>query len=269
MCRKLVLAATVLSLFALPALAAEAPAKNRPEASAPKKASAELRAAAERNEPLARAAFWAHELEIDPTEAEAGLRMASALRQMGQYDKAAETAEQVAINNPGNAEAWLDVARGRIGAGKGFYAIEPARKAQALKPRDWRAASLLGIGLEQSERYAEAEAAYRQALTLSPDNPAVLANLAMLKAGQGDGDQAEALLRKAVAQPAATIQIRQDLSLVLGMRGKLAEAEQLMRQDLPPEIANNNLAYLRALAAGDKASAGRSWQSLQRSQDGG
>jgi Flp pilus assembly protein TadD len=269
MCRKLVLAATVLSLFALPALAAEAPAKAKPEASAPrKKASAEQRAAAERADALTRAAFWAQELEIDPTEQEAGLRMAVALRQMGQYDKSAQTAEQVALGNPNNAEAWLEVARGRIGAGKGFYAIEPAKKAQALKPRDWRPISLLGIGLEQSERYAEAETAYRQALALSPDNPAVLANLAMLKAGQGDGDQAEALLRKAVAQPGATIQIRQNLSLLLGMRGKLAEAEQLMRQDLPPEIANNNLAYLRAVAAGDKGGAGRSWQSLQKSQDG-
>jgi Flp pilus assembly protein TadD len=269
MCRKLVLAATVLSLLALPAVAADAPAKGKPAATAPRKATAEQRAAAERAEPLARAAFWAHELEIDPTEPDAGLKLAAALRQMGQYDKAAETAQSVAVNNPTNAEAWLEVARGRVGAGKGFYAIEPARKAQALKPRDWRPASLLGIGLEQSERYVEAEAAYRQALTLSPDNPAVLANLAMLKAGQGDGDQAEALLRKAVAQPGATIQIRQNLSLVLGMRGKLAEAEQLMRQDLPPEVANNNLAYLRAIAGGDKAGAGRSWQSLQRSQDGG
>ena len=29
-------------------------------------------------------------------------------------------------------------------------------------------------------------------------------------------------------------------------RGKLDEAEQIQRQDLPPQMANNNLAYLRA-----------------------
>ncbi|HET9161539.1 MAG TPA: tetratricopeptide repeat protein [Caulobacteraceae bacterium] len=269
MCRKLLLAATILSLAAAPALAAEAP-KSRP--AAVKKATAAERAVAERADPVARAAFWARELEIDPTDQDAGVRMSAALRQLGQYDKAAETAQIVATNNPANVEAWLEIARAKVGGGHGFFAIEPARKAQALKPKDWRAPSLLGIGLEQSERYEEAEAAYRQALALSPDNPSVLANLAMMKAGQGDGDQAETLLRRAVAQPGATIQIRQDLSLILGLRGKLAEAEKLMRQDLPPEVANNNLAYLKALANGETARppAGvRSYQSLQRSQDGG
>ena len=222
---------------------------------------------ADRADPLARAAFWAHELEIDPADAEAGLKMSAALRQLGQFDKAAETAQNVATANPNNQEAWLEIARAQVGGGNGFYAIDPARKAQALKPKDWRPASLLGVGLEQSERYDEAEAAYRQALALSPDNPGVLTNLAMMKAGQGDGDQAETLLRKAVAQPGATIQVRQNLVLVLGLRGKMAEAEKMMRQDLPPDIANNNLAYLKAMAAGEKP-AGRSYQNLKTSQDG-
>jgi Flp pilus assembly protein TadD len=277
MCRKLVLAATVLSLAAGPVLAAEAPtAKPAAAATALKarKATAEEKAIAERADPMARAAFWAHQLDIDPTDQEAGLKMSAALRQLGQFDKAAETAQIVATANPGNEEAWLEVARDIIGAGNGFYAIDPAKKAQALKPKDWRPVSLLGVGLEQAERYDEAEAAYRQALTLSPDNPSVLANLAMMKAGQGDGEQAEALLRKAVAQPGATMQVRQNLSLVLGLRGKMAEAEKLMRQDLPPEMANNNLAYLKGVAASAAPAPGappadRSYQSLQRQQDGG
>jgi Flp pilus assembly protein TadD len=277
MCRKLVLAATVLSLsavFVAPVLAADSDQQAKPakaeKIAPPRKASAEQRAAAERADPLARAAFWAHELEINPADQEASLRMAVALRQMSRFDQGAEAAERVTIADPGNAEAWLEIARNRIGAGKGFYAIEPARKAQALKPKDWRAGSLLGIALEQSERYDEAEAAYRAALALSPDNPAVLSNLAMMKAGQGDTALAETLLRKAAVQPGSTIQIRQNLAMVLGLGGKMAEAERLMRQDLPPEIANNNLAYLRAMAAGGQpGAAGRSYQNLQRSQDGG
>lgn len=274
MCRNLVLAATLLSLAAAPALAADTaktkPAPTQAQTAVARKATAEQRAVVDRADPMARAAFWARELEIDPADQDAGLKMAVALRQLGQFDKAAETAAQVTMTNPANEEAWLEVARGHVGAGNGFYAIEPARKAMALKPKDWRAVSLLGIGLEQAERYDEAEVAYHQALALSPDNPAVLTNLAMLKAGQGDGDQAETLLRKAVAQPGATIQIRQNLSLVLGLRGKMAEAEKLMRQDLPPEIANNNLAYLKAVIDGDKAAPNaRSYRSLQQSQDGG
>lgn len=286
MCRKLLLAATVLSLgVAAPALAADDKSTAEPTAQAAakpsalpsaRKASAAERQAAERADPMIRAAFWSRELDVDPTDQEAGVKMSVALRQLGQFEKAAETAERTTIVNPSNAEAWLEVARGRIGANNGFFAIEPARKAQALKPRDWRPASLLGVALEQTERYDEAEAAYRQALMLSQDNPAVLSNLAMLKAGQGDRAQAEALLRKAVAQPGATIQVRQNLSLILGLSGKLDEAERLMRQDLPPDVAANNLAYLRGAAAGvakptaapAAGAAPRSWQSLQSAQDG-
>jgi len=43
--------------------------------------------------------------------------------------------------------------------------------------------------------------------------------------------------------------VRQNLSLVLGLQGKLDEAEKIQRQDLPPELADANMAYLRTAAA--------------------
>ena len=55
-------------------------------------------------------------------------------------------------------------------------------------------------------------------------------------------------------------------------QGKYAEAEQLMRRDLPPEVANANLAYLQAnpgRAPGSAAGPGssiRSWSDLQGAQ---
>ena len=54
-----------------------------------------------------------------------------------------------------------------------------------------------------------------------PDNPAVLSNMAMALAAEGDAVQAEALLRRAVAQPGASLQERQNLTLVLGIQGNL------------------------------------------------
>jgi Flp pilus assembly protein TadD len=35
--------------------------------------------------------------------------------------------------------------------------------------------------------------------------------------------------------------VRQNLALVLGLRGRTAEAEQMLRQDLPPELVAQNL----------------------------
>jgi Flp pilus assembly protein TadD len=243
----------------------------------PQKASPEQRAAAQRLEPLPRAAFWQHEAAIDPKDPEAGLGLAVALRQLGRNDEAADSAERVLLFAPKNEDALLESARAHIAAGHGFYAIPPLKQAETLYPKDWRPVSLMAVALEQDERPDDALAAYNQALKLSPNNPAVLSNLALFQAQRGNVAEAEALLRKAVAQPTATAQERQNLALVLGLQGKLAEAERLMRQDLPPEVADANLAYLKggaAPAAATPASSGaqpakpqpqpaRTWGSVQ------
>ena len=49
--------------------------------------------------------------------------------------------------------------------------------------------------------------------------------------------------------PGATVKVRQNLALVLGLEGKFAEAEAIQREDLPPQMADNNLAYLKAATA--------------------
>ena len=218
----------------------------------PRKASAEERAEADRLEPLARAAFWANEVGIDPRDAQAGVKLAAALRALGRNDEAASAAEQVLIVEPVNREALLEAARAHLAAGQGFYAIEPLNKLRALEPKDWRYVSLLGVAFEQVSRTDDAEAAWRQALQMSPDNPAILSNLAMHFAARGESSEAERLLRQAASQSAAPIQVRQNLALILGLEGKLAEAEQLERQDLPPELADANIAYLRAASSGPR-----------------
>ncbi|HTK33763.1 MAG TPA: tetratricopeptide repeat protein [Caulobacteraceae bacterium] len=245
------------------------------EAAKPHRASPEERGAADRLEPIARAAFWTREAQIDPGDAEAGIKLAKALRAMGQYEQAAQAADVVLVTQPKNLEALLEDGRAKIGAGQGFYAIETLQRAKAAAPKDWRPLSLLGVALEQSERPDEAKQAYDQALVLSPENPAVLSNLALYFAGRGDRVQAEALLRRAVARPGAGAQERQNLALVLGLQGKVAEAEKLIRQDLPPEVANANLAYLRngsALPVGAvspsaaNAAPSRNWNALEGAQ---
>lgn len=243
---------------AAPTVAAAA----RPAAPAtPPKATAEDRAEAERLDPLARAAFWAREAQADPRDIQAGVRLAAALRALDRNEEAAEAVGRALVIDPNDREALMESVRDYLAAGKGFYAIEPLTRLQALDPRDWRYPSLLGVAYDQVSRPEEAEAAWRKALALSAGNPAVLSNLAMHDASSGDAAGAERLLRQAVAQPGATLQMRQDLALVLGLQGKLAEAEQLQRQDLPPELAEANMAYLRAAAGG-----GRTWQSVERAQ---
>jgi Flp pilus assembly protein TadD len=287
MCRKPLLAATLLTLLAGSSLSSPALAwpGSKPKAAAPPaaamtpadrptlqtsalpmpaKATPLQRAEAARLDPLGRATFWAREVQIDPTDVQANLGMAQALRAMNQFDDAADAAQRVLISQPGNVEALLELARVRIAQGKGFYAIDPARKAQAAAPRDWRPLSLLAVAYEQAQRDPEALAAYKQALAIAPSEPAVLTNLAMYWAGHGDLPQAETLLRRAAVLPGSGVQTRQDLALVVGLQGRMSEAEALARQDLPPEMVANNLAWLKA-ATGQTpvAPTGRSWDSVR------
>ena len=242
-----------------PAASAKGDGKTGPSAPpAPRKATSEERAQADRLEPLGRAAFWARESDIDPRDAEAGLKLAQSLRAIGRNDEAAAAADHVLILHPDSVEAMLELGRAHIARGQGFYAVEPLERAAAVAPKDWRPLSLLGVALDQVSRRDDAQVAWERALKLSPDNATVLTNLAMARVTVNDAAGAESLLRRAAAQPGATLQTRQDLALVLGLQGKTAEAENLIRRNLPPELAEQNLAWLRARIAAPPASSVRS-----------
>ena len=267
MCRKRRPTATALAMvFACAALAGPAaawpfgtsraaPATPAPKpaapavSDAPHKATAVERAAADRLDPLPRSAFWAREAGLDPTDAHAGVELAASLRAIGRYPEAADAVAKVLVLYPEDMDALLETARDAVAAGKGFYALASLRHAEKLAPRDWRVYSLLAVAHDQNQQPDEARAAYDQALALAPDNPGVLSNLGLWYASHAQPAQAETYLRRAVAEPDASAQERQNLALVLGMEGKFADAERLMREDLPPEVANANMAYLHTVAS--------------------
>jgi len=234
-------------------------------ASAPVRASAEVRATYDRMDALSRSVFWSHEQQVDPTDTVAGVKLAQALRELGRYDQAAAAAETTLAVKPDDLDALLELGRAHIARGQAFYGVAPLEKARDQAPRDWRPLSLLGVAYEQVSRFDDARAAWNQALALSPDNPDILANAAMAEMTRGDAAGAETLLRRAAARPDASPKVRQNLAMVLGLQGKMGEAEQILRRELPPELAEKNLQWLRARAAGgaQAADTARTWGSLQ------
>ena len=276
-------AAILISLLAAslggPAVAGDpvtAPGATPATQAAPVPATAAERAAYERLDPLSRSVFWSREQQTNPADPVAGVKLAQALREMGQYDQAVSAAQQTLVSQPANLEAMLELGKAHIARGQAFYGIAPLEQARVVAPRDWRPLSLLGVAYQQVRRVDDARAIWTEALRLSPDNPDVLTNVAVALTAEGNAPAAETLLRRAVAQPGATLKMRQNLALVLGLQGKTAEAEQIIRRDLPPELAERNLQWLRdktaptATAATatpaqtDSASAtARTWSSVQ------
>lgn len=276
MSRMPALLATValIALSGAPALAADPTAASAAQARAP--SSAAVRATYDRMDALSRSVFWASEQQADPTDAVAGVKLAQALRELGRYDQAAEAAQATLTIQSNNLDALLELGRAHIARGQAFYGVAPLEQARDLAPRDWRPYSLLGVAYEQVRRTDDARAAWNQALALSPDNPDVLTNAATAALTHGDAPGAETLLRRAVAQPTASAKVRQNLAMVLGLQGKMGEAEQILRRELPPEQAEQNLQWLRSRSTGGAATSGggavspspatdtaRTWNSLQ------
>jgi len=276
MSRTAAAAATItLALWSLPsAPMAQTPASAAAQAAPARQAAdASTRASYDRADALSRSVFWSQQQQINPMDPVAGVKTAQALRELGRFDQAAETAQGVLTVQPANLEAMLEVGRAHIARGQAFYGIAALEQARAAAPRDWRPLSLLGVAYQQVRRSDDAKVAWSEALRLSPDNPDVLTNAAIARMGEGDASSAEILLRRAAAQPGATLKVRQNLALSLGLQGKTAEAEQILRRDLPPEVADANLRWLAERTAATSASAAvvpvidsgtaRTWSSLQ------
>ncbi|HNR75957.1 MAG TPA: hypothetical protein PKM48_02430, partial [Parvularculaceae bacterium] len=126
-------------------------------------------------------------------------------------------------------------------------AVRFLEKATELAPRDWRTFSAYGVALDQIGEHKVARAKYDMALVFSPGAPMLLNNKGLSYALDGDLEQAKQLLRAAASSRGADARIRQNLALVLAIKGEMREAERLARSDLPPQIADQNIDYFRSL----------------------
>ena len=92
---------------------------------------------------------------------------------------------------------------------------------------DWRVVSARGTVWAKQGKYSNAIPFYERALSLSPNNPTVMNNLAMAHAMMGDPKKAEEILRQALATPGATPKMRENLALVLGLQGRYDESRSV------------------------------------------
>ena len=147
--------------------------------------------------------LWGPRYRANPRSAEAAILYAQALRAVGQRAQAAAVLEQGAIYNPENRE--LLGAYGRALADNGNYkqALEVLNSAHTQDQPDWRILSVQGAVLDQMGRHTEAQRYYASALRLMPDEPSVMSNLGLSYALSKNLPEAEAMLRRAAAQPNA------------------------------------------------------------------
>jgi Flp pilus assembly protein TadD len=185
----------------------------------------------------------------DPGDVGLALRYSQALRATDQRPQAVAVLQQVALRNPKNTVVLAAYGKALSDVGRLTEAADVLQNAHTPARPDWRVLSAQGAVADQLGDHGRAQAFYEAALKIEPDEPSVMSNLGLSYALARQLEPAEATLRQAAALPRADGRVRQNLALVLGLRGKLAEAEEISRRDLSPEVAAANTASLRAFAA--------------------
>src|ERR1700692_2000562 len=191
--------------------------------------------------------IYGERYRADPKNADAALAYGQALRATGQRSQAAAVLEQATIAHPGNTALLAGYGRALADNGNFQQAFDVLNRAHTPEDPDWRILSVQGTALDQLGRHDEARQYYASALKIVPEEPSVLSNLGLSYVLSKDLPKAEETLRRAYASPHADARVRQNLALVVGLQGRFAEAESIVKADLPPDQAATNVAYLKQM----------------------
>src|ERR1700730_10877049 len=183
----------------------------------------------------------------NPKDADVALAYGQALRASGQRAQAVAVLEQATIAHPGNKALLGGFGRALVDNGNFQQAFDVLSRAHSPDNPDWRILSVQGTALDQLGRHDEARRYYDTALKIVPEEPSVLSNLGLSYVLTRDLPKAEEILRRAYASGKADARVRQNLGLVVGLQGRFAEAETIVKADLPPEQAAANVAYLKEM----------------------
>ena len=174
-------------------------------------------------------------------------------------------------------------AQAALASNQHALAVELAEKAVENTPNDAGFRGLLGNCYFAAGRFASAEAAYRDSLTLIPAQPQVILKLALVEIAQGKTAQALGVLESArdALEPAdyglaialagraadavavlnqaartnfADARVRQNLALAYGLSGDWMMARTVAEQDVPPEQVDSRIQQWMAMATPSKSS---------------
>jgi Flp pilus assembly protein TadD len=162
-------------------------------------------------------------------------------------------------------------------------AVSLAERAVDNSPRDAGFRALLGNCYLASGRFASAESAYRDSLSLIASQPQIVLKLALVQIAQGKNEEAKGLLATAqsvldpadtglalalagdaqsaiaVLEPAARAvgadaRVRQNLALAYAFAGDWAQARTVAAQDVPGDQLDGRIQQWMALAKPARAS---------------
>jgi serine/threonine protein kinase/tetratricopeptide (TPR) repeat protein len=171
----------------------------------------------------------------------------------GRYAEAAMAYQRVTEVQPDSALGYLNLGAAYAAAGDKARALQNFQHALAIQP-DEMAQSNVGAILYSERRYAEAAAAFEQAVRLGPRSPVAHRNLGDASAKLGNRAQARAEYRKALELSRELLKVNprdiQELSrcaVYLAKLGESAEALKLASEAVAAGGSSVEVIYKRAV----------------------
>jgi Flp pilus assembly protein TadD len=199
------------------------------------------------SDPRRDADLYQERYRANPKDADAALKYGKALRASGQRAQAVAVLEQATIAHPGNKPLLAAYGRALADNGNFQQAFDVLGRAHSPDDPDWRLLSAQGATLDQLGRYEEARQYYSSALKIVPGQPSVLSNLGLSYVLSKELPKAEETLRRAHGLAPTDPRVRANLALVVGLQGRFADAEKIVKADLPPAEAAANVAQLKQM----------------------
>jgi tetratricopeptide (TPR) repeat protein len=142
--------------------------------------------------------FLRAELQKSPNSVPAHVLLAITAARSSDWDTAIEQYRWLISTDSKALGLYIQLAQAYQAKGSYRNAIDAFQKARELNPTDGRTSASIAFLQETLGQREAAQASYRQALSLSPDNPDILNNLAFLIVEtNGNSDEALSLARKA------------------------------------------------------------------------
>ncbi|MGA0596893.1 tetratricopeptide repeat protein [Enterovirga sp. CN4-39] len=200
--------------------------------------------------------------EANPADADTAIAYAGTLRRLGQHAQAVAVLQQATIRNPRALPVLAAYGKALAEAGRFREAQEVLAKAHLPERPDWRILSVQGTVADQLGDFQGAQRYYEAALRIVPGEPTVLSNQGLSYALAKRLPEGEVIMRQAALHQRADGRVRQNLALVLGLQGKFAEAESVLKQDMQPQEAAQTLASIKRMMAQPN-----SWKALRQQAD--
>ena len=198
-------------------------------------------------DPVAAAAFWGTRYDREPTDKDVAVAFSSALRKIGSHEEALKVISKAAQHNPESGDVLFEYGKALIEDNRAFEAVRHLEYAQLSMPDRWEILSAYGVALDQIGEHKAAREKYDLALGLNPNSISLMNNKGLSYALSGKLTSAYNILTQASGIRRANSKVRQNLALVSALKGDLDGAARLARSDLPPQVAENNIAYFQTL----------------------